>query len=223
VVSDCMRRIFYRLALAAVMVVGAAAPTMAKNIEVEPKTVMLFGDSIVAGYGLNATEVVTEKLQARLNAGSHAYVIQNAGVSGDTTAGGRSRIAWTVKRQKPDVVILALGGNDLLRGIAPAHTRENLVAILDELKARKVDVVLSAVQAPPSLGAVYADEFNAIYPALAKQYNIPLYPFLLEPVFGRKDLMQKDQIHPNAKGAEVIAEALASFLEKHYPNPVPAH
>jgi acyl-CoA thioesterase I len=216
---DCMRRIFCGLAIIAMCVMSAGLPQLAAANDAPNKTVLLFGDSIVAGYGLNATEVVTVKLQEKLSKRGHAFTILNAGVSGDTTAGGRSRLGWVVKRQKPDLVMIALGGNDLLRGVPLALTRENLIAMLEEMKTLHVPVVLSAVQAPLSLGVAYANEFNSMYPALAQRYDVPLYPFLLEPVFGRAGLMQADQIHPNAQGADIIAERLADYLIEHDANP----
>ena len=209
IVSSVMRFIFFIL----LAVVGSASGAVAQEKTVP--TVLIFGDSIVAGYGLKPEEILTVRLQSIMEQKGHHVSIINAGVSGDTTSGGRARLAWTLKKHHPAVVVLAIGGNDLLRGLPPALTRENLTAMLDELKAQKIKVILSAVQAPPSFGVAFAAEFNKIYPELAQKYDVPLYPFLLEKTFGQATLMQKDQIHPNAQGAELIAQALADYLIKN--------
>lgn len=173
---------------------------------------MLFGDSLIAGYGLPAEDTVPTKLESLLRGKHPGVKIINGGVSGDTTAGGRSRLEWTLDRHEPSLVILALGGNDVLRGIPPAVTRENLTAMLDLLKQREIQTILSAVQAPDSHGATYGEQLEAAYKDLSKDYNIPLYPFLLADVFGNAGLMQPDGIHPNAQGAQRIAQRLAQYL-----------
>ncbi len=183
-------------------------------------TILVFGDSLVAGYGLKKTEALPAQLQANLQQyGIHATVI-NGGVSGDTTAGGRNRLAWTLKKYNPDIVILALGANDMLRGLPPATTRENLDAMLQELSSdQNRRIILSAVVVPDNLGPSYRDEFNRIYPDLAQKYNAALYPFLLEGIYGRADLMLPDGAHPSARGAEAMAEALSQYLRLHYLKP----
>lgn len=173
---------------------------------------MLFGDSIVAGYGLPAEETVPAKLEALLKQKHPGVTVVNGGVSGDTTAGGRSRLEWTLDRHRPGLVIVALGGNDVLRGIPPAVTQDNLEAMLELLKRRNIPTVLSAVQAPDSHGATYREQLDAIYKELSRRYDVPLYPFLLADVFGNAGLMQPDGIHPNAQGAEYIAKGLAEYL-----------
>ena len=137
----------------------------------------------------------------------------NGGVSGDTTAAGRSRLEWTLDKNRPNLVILALGGNDVLRGIPPAVTRDNLKAMLKLLKERNIPTILSAVQAPDSHGAAYGKQLDAAYKELSKQYGTPLYPFLLAGVFGNTELMQPDGIHPNPQGADYIATQLISYIE----------
>ncbi len=174
---------------------------------------MLFGDSIVAGYGLGGAEVVSVRLESMLAQKGYQVSIFNAGVSGDTSAAGRARLAFALKKHHPDAVLLALGANDMLRGLPPSLTRENLAAMLETLRAAKVRVIFSAVQASPTLGAPYVAEFNRIYPELAAQYKVPLYPFLLEKTYGHNDLMQADSLHPNALGAERIAQDLAAYFE----------
>lgn len=174
---------------------------------------MLFGDSIVAGYGLGNSEPIPVRLQAMLAQKGYQVSIINAGVSGDTTAAGRARLAFALKKDQPDMVLLELGANDMLRGLPPKLARENLTAMLTMLQKAKVKVILSAVQASPTLGPVYVSEFNGIYPELSQQFHVPLYPFLLEKVYGQADLMQADRVHPSAKGAENIARDLAAYLE----------
>lgn len=138
--------------------------------------------------------------------------VVNGGVSGDTTAGGRSRLEWTLDKHRPGLVILALGGNDVLRGIPPAVTRDNLTAMLEVLKQRNIPTILSAVQAPQSHGAAYGQQLDAAYKGLAERYAVPLYPFLLADVFGQTGMMQQDGIHPNAQGAGRIAKRLAEYV-----------
>lgn len=173
---------------------------------------MLFGDSLIAGYGLSAEDTIPAQLESLLKEKHPGVKVVNGGVSGDTTAGGRSRLEWTLDRHRPSFVILALGGNDALRGIPPAVTRDNLAAMLDLLKQRNIRTMLSAVQAPDSHGAAYRGQFDTIYKELAEYYGTPLYPFLLTGIFGNPSLMQADGIHPNAKGAELIARDLAEYI-----------
>jgi acyl-CoA thioesterase-1 len=180
----------------------------------ETTTLLIFGDSIVAGYGLSDKESVPACLETSLKRYSPGIKIINGGVSGDTTAGGRSRLAWTLDKHNPDIVVLALGGNDVLRGLPPQVTKENILAMLELLKQRKIPTVLSAVQAPTNLGLAYKREFDGIFTDAADDYDLPLYPFLLNETFGKNDLMQADGIHPNAKGAALIAQSLAEYLRE---------
>ena len=174
--------------------------------------ILLFGDSIVAGYGLEAEDTISSHLQSLLADEGYEAAVVNAGVSGDTTAGGRTRLAWTLDRQQPNAVLLALGGNDVLRGLPPEVTRENLDAMLAELQKRNIPTVLSAVQAPSNMGVDYQQTLNGIYTDLAEKYEVPLYPFLIEDTFGKTDYMQDDGIHPNEAGAQLIARNLAEYL-----------
>jgi acyl-CoA thioesterase I len=178
--------------------------------------VVAFGDSLYAGYQLSPTQGLAPQLQAALaKAGINARVF-NAGVSGDTTAAGKARLAFVLDNidKKPDLVVLGLGGNDMLRGIKPSETKMNLAAMLDELKKRDVDVVMTGMVAAPNLGADYARAFNAIYPALAAQYDIALMPFFLGDVVQDKNLMLPDAIHPNAKGVAKVVEKLTPLVEQ---------
>jgi acyl-CoA thioesterase-1 len=179
------------------------------------RLVVAFGDSLYAGYRLAPNEGLAPQLQAALQAdGIHARV-HNAGVSGDTTAAGKTRLAFVLDNldRKPDLVVLGLGGNDMLRGIKPAETKANMTAMLDELKRRDIPVVLTGMLAAPNLGQDYGNAFNAIFPQLAKQYDAPLYPFFLEGVVTDSGLMLPDNIHPNAKGVSRVVEGLSPLVE----------
>ena len=179
------------------------------------RLVVAFGDSLYAGYRLAPNEGLAPQLQAALQAdGIHARV-HNAGVSGDTTAAGKTRLAFVLDNleRKPDLVVLGLGGNDMLRGIKPAETKANMTAMLDELKRRDIPVVLTGMLAAPNLGQDYGNAFNAIFPQLAKQYDVPLYPFFLDGVVTDSGLMLPDNIHPNAKGVSRVVEGLSPLVE----------
>jgi len=176
--------------------------------------ILLFGDSIVAGYGLTPKESIAPKLEALLRADGHDVSVINGGNSGDTTADGKNRLTWTLDQYQPDVVLVELGANDMLRGIDPATTRANLDSMLTTLKARKVKIILSAVRAPINMGISYSNAFNGIYDDLASKYDVPLYPFLIEKIYGKPTLMQADNMHPNPAGASEIAKELAVYVEK---------
>lgn len=178
-------------------------------------TILLFGDSIIAGYGVAEEESVPARLQAVLLEKNKGVKVVNGGVSGDTTGGGRNRLAWTLDKYHPDLVILALGGNDMLRGISPNITRENVFAMLEQLKRLKITTILTAVKAPNNLGPAYRGQFDNIYTEAAKNYSVPLYPFLLTDTYGKNELMQPDGIHPNARGAGLIAKNLAEYLVRN--------
>lgn len=179
------------------------------------KLVVAFGDSLYAGYRLAPNEGLAPQLQAALKADGINARVHNAGVSGDTTAAGKTRLSFVLDNleRKPDLVVLGLGGNDMLRGIKPAETRANMVAMLDELKKREISAVLTGMVASPNMGQDYANAFNPIFPGLAKQYNAPLYPFFLDGVVTDKALMLDDNIHPNAKGVSRVVEGLSPLVE----------
>lgn len=188
------------------------APGAARGAQSEPNRLLVaFGDSLYAGYGLEPKAGFAPILQQRLRDRGYAVSVLNAGVSGDTTAAGRARLSFVLDNapQKVEMVILGLGGNDMLRGIAPMETRANLSAMLSELRKRDIDVVMTGMLAAPNLGADYAAKFNAVYPDLARQYDAPLYPFFLEGVVTRRDMMLPDGIHPNAQGISEIAGRVA--------------
>jgi acyl-CoA thioesterase-1 len=178
------------------------------------RLVLAFGDSLYAGYGLDRGQSLPDAVQSRLRrAGVNADVV-NAGVSGDTSAAGRQRLGFVLDnlKRKPDLVMLGLGGNDVLRQIAPAETRANMTAMLDELKRRGIPVLLTGMKAPPNLGPDYVAAFDTIWPDLAKRYGGGLYPFILDGVIGDPALMQGDRVHPNVRGVARIADKVAPLV-----------
>ncbi len=179
------------------------------------KLVVAFGDSLYAGYRLGPTEGLAPQLQAALAKAGISTRVHNAGVSGDTTAAGKQRLAFVLDNleRTPDLVVLGLGGNDMLRGIQPSETRANLTAMMEELKKRNIDVVLTGMLAAPNLGPDYARGFEPIFRDLAKAYNAPLMPFFLDGVVTDKALMLPDGIHPNAKGVAKVVEKLGPLVE----------
>ena len=173
------------------------------------QTILAFGDSLFAGYQVDEDDGYPEKLEATLRGrGINARVI-DAGVSGDTTAAGLARLAFVLDNagEAPDLVIVELGGNDLLRGISPDQTRANLESILKELSQRELPVLLMGMRAPPNYGPEYQQAFDALYPQLAKQFGAALYPFFLESIYERPELNMADRIHPTAEGIEVLVSA----------------
>ena len=183
----------------------------ASSVPRRPPVVTVLGDSITAGLGLPARDAMPAQLQAALTRQGVVATVRAAGVSGDTSGGGLARVDFSVAPETA-LCLVALGGNDLLQGIEPRVTKANLGAILRKLKARKINVMLIGVGAPPLIGASYAREFNALYPALSREFSTPLYPNILAGVGGQRSLMQGDGIHPNAAGAKVIGERLAPFV-----------
>ena len=192
-----------------------AKPSQAAKAEVAADNlVVVFGDSLYAGYKLGPKEGFAPQLQAALQADGLSVRVHNAGVSGDTSDAGRIRLNFVLDNlgRKPDLLLLGLGGNDMLRGIKPAETKANLGAMLDELKRRGIQVILTGILASPNMGPDYADAFNPIFPSLAKQYGTPLYPFFLQGVVADKALMLGDDIHPNAKGVAVIVKGIEPMV-----------
>lgn len=188
--------------------VSSARPQGAERL------ILAFGDSLYAGYQLGRGQSLPDAVQNRLRAAGVNATLVNAGVSGDTSAAGRQRLAFALDNlpRKPDLVLLGLGGNDVLRQIPAAETRANLVAMLDELRRREVPVVLTGMVAPPNLGPEYVAAFNAIYTDLAREYDAGLYPFILDGVIGDPALMLPDRIHPNAKGVERVADRVTPVV-----------
>jgi len=196
-----------------------ARPIETPRPQGEERLVLAFGDSLYAGYGLGKGESLPARLEARLRmAGVNATVV-NAGVSGDTSAAGRQRLAFTLDslQRPPDLVILGLGGNDALRQISPDETRAEMMAMMDELERRKIRVLLTGMRAPPNLGPNYANAFEPIWPELATKYGAGLYPFILDGVITDPALMQRDNVHPTAAGVERMADAIAPLALKALP------
>lgn len=192
---------------------AAAALTTPAMAAAPPYRITMLGDSITAGYGLRANQAVPARLEAELNRLGVSSRVTAAGVSGDTSAAGLQRVDFSV-RPGVQLCIVALGGNDLLQGLEPKLLERNLTGIITRLKARKVSALLAGIQAPSVLGAAYAREFNAAYVRVARAQNVPLHADLLAGLAGRADLMQRDGIHPNAAGADLIAKRLAPVVAR---------
>ena len=195
------------IVMSALWLVGL--PAVAED---RPIQLIGFGDSLMAGYQLAPSESYTAQLEAALRAKGHNVAITNAGVSGDTTSGGLSRIDWSVP-DGTDGVILELGANDALRGISPEQSERNLDAMLARLKERGVAVFLVGILAPPNMGGDYAQRFNPIYKRLADKYRVPLYPFFLDGVTTVEGMQLEDGMHPNAKGVAVMVEKTIQPVE----------
>jgi len=188
----------------------AALPAAAQDRAIQ---IVGFGDSLMAGYGLDAGQGFPEKLEKALRARGHDVVIANAGVSGDTTSGGLSRLDWSVP-DGTELVILELGANDMLRGIGPDITEKNLDAMISRLKERNIAVLLAGMRAAPNLGPDYQAAFDSIYPRLAEKHGVPLYPFFLDGVAADRAYLLEDGMHPNAAGIDRMVERLLPAVEK---------
>jgi acyl-CoA thioesterase-1 len=197
------------MALLAADAAFAQAPAAAAA---KPIKMVVLGDSLSAGLGLSASSAFPARLQKSLKINGIEVTMINAGVSGDTSSGGRDRLDWSVP-EGTEAVILELGANDALRGIDPKITRAALTDILTRLKARKVAVLLCGMVAPPNYGSDYSVRFNAIYPDLAKSFGVPLYPFFLEGVAADARLNQADGLHPTAEGVDVIVKNILPTVE----------
>jgi len=206
------RRIINRCLVSLALVLGVlAAPAVGRADR--PLKLLALGDSLTAGYGLPSSESFPVRLQAALAAAGLSVSVINAGVSGDTSAGGRARIDWLLA-DKPDFALVELGGNDGLRGIDPQVTYDNLDAMLARLARDKVPVLLAGMLAPPNLGREYGDAFKDVFPRLAEKHHVPLYPFFLDGVAAQPDLNQADGIHPNAKGVDVIVARILPYVKQ---------
>ncbi|WP_333605994.1 arylesterase [Novosphingobium sp.] len=183
------------------------------------RSILAFGDSLLAGYGLKDGESYPARLEQALRVRGVNARIANAGVSGDTTAAALERLDFTLKSQaeKPELAIISLGGNDMLRGLPPEQTRENLDAILKRLAGEHIRVVLLGMMAAPNLGKDFAAKFNPIYPGLAQKYHAVLVPFFLQPVIDKPDLMQDDHVHPTAIGIDAIVSATVDDVAEALP------
>lgn len=187
----------------------AELPPVASN---RPK-IVAFGDSLTAGFGLTEKESYPYLLQQKLKADGYDYEIVNAGISGDTTLGGLERIDWSLEQENVKILILALGGNDLLRGLSPKQMKSNLEKIIQKAQAKNVQVLLCGMLAPPSMGAQYQRDFVATFPDLAAQYKVAFMPFILEGIALDKKYNQPDGIHPNALGAAIMTDNIYTALK----------
>ncbi len=180
-----------------------------------PKTILFFGNSLTAGYGLEPTEAFPSLIQKKIDSAGLNFKTVNAGVSGETSAGGKNRIDWILKTPV-DIFVLELGANDGLRGIPVTETKKNLQDIIDNVKAAypQVELVMAGMQIPPNMGARYTNDFRSMYTDLAKQNNMALIPFLLEGVGGERRFNLQDGIHPNAEGAKIVADNVWVLLQE---------
>jgi acyl-CoA thioesterase-1 len=213
----------YFIFLLAVWLTSCSASTEKKQAEegnqvvatTANKTILFFGNSLTAGYGIDPEESFAGRIQTRLDSLKKEFRVINGGLSGETTAGGLSRLDWFLE-EEPYLFVLELGGNDGLRGIALTETKKNLLAIVDKVQAKypNTKIILAGMQIPPNMGQEYTEEFKAIYPAVAKEKNIELIPFLLEGVAGNPDLNLPDGIHPTAEGHRLVMETLWPYISK---------
>lgn len=195
---------------------AAKNDTTARDVKSAPaarKTILFFGNSITAGYGLDQSEAFPSRIQEKIDSMNAPYKVINAGVSGETSSGGNSRIDWILK-QPVDIFVLELGGNDGLRGIPLTETKKNLQAIVEKVKTKNpsVKIVVAGMQIPPNMGKKYTTEFRSMYPKLANRNDSKLIPFLLEGVGGHADLNLEDGIHPTAEGHRILANNVWSVL-----------
>ena len=203
-----LRRFFQ---LGVLLFLASALPAHAAD-----RLILAFGDSLTAGYQLKPGEGFTYQLEAALRKEGKAVRVHNAGVSGDTTAQGKARLGWVLSslKQKPDLAIVALGANDMLRGQPAAQTRANLDAIVGELRRQGIPVLVAGMQAAPNMGAAYAKEYNAIFPAIAKKHGATLYPFFLQGVAAQPKLQLADGMHPNREGVAVMVRNILPTVRK---------
>lgn len=203
-----VRRFVNRAAVAALITLLLSATSA-----LAATRILAFGDSLTAGFGVAPDKAFPVQLAARLKADGYDVTVDNGGVSGDTTADGLARLDWTMG-DHPDVVLVELGANDMLRGLAPAQAAANLDKILAKLRATHAKVLLIGFRAASNWGADYEKAFDAIYPTLAKKYDVPLYPFFLDGVALDPKLNQADGLHPTAAGVAVIVARIAPAVER---------
>ena len=177
--------------------------------------IVLYGDSLMAGYGLNKEHQLSVVLQEKLIAKGYKLEVVNGSVSGSTSSGGVNRVEWTLSESNINLVILGLGANDMLRGIQPKETKNNLEKIIKTSQDKNIKVILAGMIAPTSYGIEYKSNFDQIYPDLSKQYNLPLIPFLLEGVALKPELNLSDGMHPNEKGTIIISKILQEIILKN--------
>jgi acyl-CoA thioesterase-1 len=199
--------------LAAILIFASATFSSVTAESAKPIRIVAFGDSLASGYGLRQSQAFPAQLQKELKARGHNVLVSNGGVAGDTTAAGLARLDWSIG-EDVDAVILEFGANDALRGIDPKVTRENLQKIVLKLRERRIPVLLAGMRSPANWGDTYAQDFDAIFPALAKEHELVFYPFFLEGVVLNARLNQNDGMHPNSKGvAEIVRQIIPSVEE----------
>lgn len=188
--------------------------TPSESQKEKQQVILFFGNSLSAGYGIDPEDAFPGLVQARLDSLGKNYKVINGGLSGETTAGGLSRLDWFLE-EKPYIFVLELGGNDGLRGIQLSETKKNLLAIIDKVRGKYPDtkIILAGMQIPPNMGQEYTDEFMKIYPAVAQEKNVTLIPFLLEGVAGNPELNLPDGIHPTEEGHQIVFETVWPYLE----------
>lgn len=215
-ISVCVRNASIVAATALILATGAAFPASAKDATKQPITsterIMVFGDSLSAAYGLNPADGWVALMSTALN--PRGVTVVNASISGETTRGGLNRIQGDLARQKPSIVLIALGANDALRGLPVADTRKNLDAIITAVRAARARPVIIGIQIPPNYGIEYTQSFSNVFPALAKQYKLPLVPFLLEGIAEKLELFQADRLHPVAAAQPKILENVMPAVEQ---------
>ena len=190
--------------------------TTSESQEEKQKVILFFGNSLSAGYGIDPEDAFPGLVQARLDSLGKNYKVINGGLSGETTAGGLSRLDWFLE-EEPYIFVLELGGNDGLRGIQLSETKKNLLAIIDKVRSKYPDtkIILAGMQIPPNMGQEYTDEFMKIYPAVAQEKNVTLIPFLLEGVAGNPELNLPDGIHPTEEGHQIVFGTVWPFIEEN--------
>ncbi|WP_340104970.1 arylesterase [Rhodohalobacter sp. 8-1] len=176
--------------------------------------ILMFGDSITAGYGLGEEQAYPAFIQDKIDSLDLNYTVVNAGLSGETTAGGARRVDW-ILQQEVDIFLIGLGGNDGLRGIDPSNTKKNLITIIEKVREKdsEIDIILAGMEAPPNLGQQYTSEFRSVFREVANEKDVTFMPFLLEDVAGNEELNQPDGIHPTAEGQQIIANNIWPYLK----------
>ncbi len=185
----------------------------AADRSVDPLRILVLGDSLTAGYGLAAQDAFPAQLEQALRAAGHNVTVINAGVSGDTAAGGLARLDWALA-DRPQIVIVELGANDALRGLPPEQTRQNIEAIITRLQQERILVLLTGMRSPRNFGFNHYNKFDRIFPELAEQYEVALYPFFLEGVATKRRYNQSDGLHPNPDGVKVIVQGILPMVEQ---------
>ncbi len=185
----------------------------AQAADAETVKILALGDSLTAGYNLPPGDAFPVRLETTLRQRGHAVRVVNAGVSGDTSAGGRARLDWLLEGEAPDAVIVELGANDALRGLPPDKAEENLAAILQSLADRGTPALLAGMYAPRNLGPEYTTAFDGLYPRLAERFDVPLYPFFLEGVALQDRYLLSDGLHPNAEGVQIMVDNILPHVE----------